>query len=135
MKVEWPCPKFLVLYVIFNKILITKMGSVPKRPRDGDAAPVHHMHAHQGFSRVDKETLAYFQEIDSHLKSLEDEEEKHLLAGNVLEGVLEKEVDVVTDAACSRVLEALLPWAGVPTLCAFAAKCLEGENLGTICTR
>lgn len=34
-----------------------------------------------------------------------------------------------------QVLEKLLPHAGVEALCAFTQACVEGDNLGTMCTR
>ena len=86
-------------------------------------------------SRIDKETLNYFAEIDTHFKSLTDDEGRQLLAGNVLGDAAGREADLATDAACSRVLEPLLPFASNEALCTFTTACVEGENLGTMCTR
>ena len=58
--------------------------------------------------RVDPETITYFEELEGHLKTLEDPEEISILISNALEEAQGKEVKVVTDAACSRVLETLL---------------------------
>jgi hypothetical protein len=98
-----------------------------KRDREGGGDGRH--------SRIDKETLNYFAEIDTHFKSLTDDEDRQLLAGNVLGDAAGREADLATDAACSRVLEALLPFASNEALCTFTTACVEGENLGTMCTR
>ena len=46
-----------------------------------------------------------------------------------------RQAEVAADAACSRVLEGLLPHASGAALCAFVRGCVEGESLGAICTR
>ena len=87
------------------------------------------------YSRLDAETLGYYSEIDTHFKSLTDDEEKQLLADNALGETAGREAAVATDAACSRVLEALLPFASTEALCTFTRACVEGENLGAMCIR
>jgi hypothetical protein len=87
------------------------------------------------FSKVDSSTLAYFTEIDEHFKSLTDDEEKHILADNALGEARGKEAQVATDAACSRVVEALIPHASTQVLCIYLSQCVEGENLAVVCTR
>lgn len=84
---------------------------------------------------MDAETSSYFAEIASHFQTLEDDEERGLVADNALGEAAGQEPRVAADAACSRVLEALLPHASVPALAAFVAACCEGENLGATCTR
>ena len=91
--------------------------------------------AHGRHSRLDAEQLSYYAEIDTHFKSLTDDEDKHLLANNVLGDAAGREAEVATDAACSRVLEALLSFASTEALCTFTKACVEGDSLGTMCTR
>ena len=86
-------------------------------------------------SRLDAEQLSYYAEIDTHFKGLTDDEDKHLLANNVLGDAAGREAEVATDAACSRVVEALLPFASTEALCTFTNSCVEGDSLGTMCTR
>ena len=86
-------------------------------------------------SRLDAEQLSYYAEIDTHFKGLTDDEDKHLLANNVLGDAAGREAEVATDAACSRVVEALLPFASTEALCTFTKSCVEGDSLGTMCTR
>ena len=74
-------------------------------------------------------------EIAGHLKTLDSDEDRQLLADNVLEEAAARAADVATDAACSRVLESLLPHASTERLCAFVAACVEGDSLATVCTR
>jgi len=99
-----------------------------KREREEGGARRQH-------SRLEAEVLAYYEEIDAHFKSLTDDEERQLLADNVLGDAAGKEAAVATDAACSRVLEALLPFASTEALCTFTKACVEGESLGAMCTR
>lgn len=88
-------------------------------------------------SRLDAETLAYYGEIDGRMAELqqEDAEERSLLADNALGEAGGREAEVATDAACSRVLERLLPHASTEALCTFTRACVEGESLGAMCTR
>ena len=51
-----------------------------------------------------------------------------LQVGNVLEEVAGKVVKVSTDAACSRILETLLPAADAQHLLAFLEPLIEGEG-------
>lgn len=104
------------------------MSAGKKRQRDDDG--------HQTtFARVDQETSQYFNEINTHFKTLDSHEDKQLLANNVLEEAAERGAEVATDAACSRVLEALLPFASIEAISKYAKHCVEGENLGKLCTR
>lgn len=100
-----------------------------RRNDDGDVAPP------QRYSRLNDEILRYFQEIDAHFSLLDDEEAKSLLVDNVLDEIRNQETEVVPDAVCSRVIEKLLPFATATALSSFVGRCLEGENLGLICTR
>lgn len=65
---------------------------------------------------------------------MDDDEERQLLADNVLEEAAGRAAALATDAACSRVLEALLPLASTPRLAAFVSACVSGEALATVCT-
>lgn len=132
----------------------------PKRPEPGSVAV-----SSSGFHRLDEETIQYFQEVKSHFDTLEDAEEQALLVqpfcfllhptdlvrsarnrvreacmqqvGNVLEDMAGKEVKVCTDAACSRILEALLPAAQAQQLAAFLGAFFagEGEAFCELCAR
>ncbi|KAL4419124.1 hypothetical protein ABPG77_004516 [Micractinium sp. CCAP 211/92] len=93
-----------------------------KREREGEK---------RGHSRLPAETLQYFEEVAGRLKELDDDEERQLLADNALG---EADSGVATDAACSRVVEALLPHASTGVLATFAKSVVEGENLGAMCT-
>jgi hypothetical protein len=107
-----------------------------KRGReDGAGGGRAHAGERHSFSRVDADTATYFREIDGTLKTLDDDSEKRLLADNVLEEAAGQEVEIATDAACSRVVEALIAHASLERQAAFLSKCVEGENLGGICTR
>ena len=90
-----------------------------------------------GHSRLDAETLSYYAEIDGRIAELgqEDAEERSLLADNALGEAGGREAEVATDAACSRVLERLLPHASTEALCTFTKACVEGDSLGAMCTR
>lgn len=94
-----------------------------KREREGEK---------RGYSRLPAETVQYFEEVAGRLKELDDDEERQLLADNALG---EADSGVATDAACSRVVEALLPHASTAVLATFAKSVVEGENLGAMCTR
>jgi hypothetical protein len=108
------------------------MGVGDKRQRE-EGAGGHH--ARLQYSKVDPETSKYFGEISGHLQTLGSIEEKQLLADNVIEETVGREVDIATDAACSRIVEALLPFASLQALCTFTKNCVANENLGQICTR
>ncbi|KAL4852677.1 hypothetical protein ACK3TF_006244 [Chlorella vulgaris] len=90
-----------------------------------------------GHSRLDSETLSYYSELDGHLRSLgrEESDDRQLLADNALAEAAGREAEVAADAACSRVLEALLPHAATQQLAAFTRGCVEGEGLGELCTQ
>lgn len=151
-----------------------------KREREGEeaAAAGGGERKQRGYSRLDAETMSYYEEIGGRFAELDDDEERTLLADNALGECVERgAAEVGTDAACSRVsvqafgsarwargalrrrrrlppaaaarrpdrpppcppglqvLEKLLPHAGTETLCAFTQACVEGDNLGTMCTR
>ena len=86
-------------------------------------------------SRVDAATSSYFEELSATLRSLYDDEERQLLADNALDEVEGREAEVAADAACSRVVEALLPLASPDRSCRFLTNCVAGDNLGAVCTR
>jgi len=86
-------------------------------------------------SRVNEETVTYFDEIDAHFRSVSDEEEKNLMADNVLGETAGRESEIVPDAVCSRVLEALIPHASPALVVKFIEGCILDDNLGVICTR
>lgn len=65
----------------------------------------------------------------------EESEDRQLLADNALAEAAGREAEVAADAACSRVLEALLPHAATQQLAAFTRGCVEGEGLGELCTQ
>ena len=91
---------------------------------------------HQGrYSRLDEETIRYYEEVGGHFKTLEDAEEKQILADNVLSECEGREAEIVPDAACSRVLESVIPYASIEGLENFTRGCLKEDNLGLICTR
>ncbi len=169
-----------------SKIIPSDMAG-KKREREGEeAAADGGGERRRGYSRLDAETLSYYEEIGGRFAELDDDEEKALLADNALGECVERgAADVGTDAACSRVsahavgrcalaatrrrrcrrlppathrrlpplpaaacrsprnptppcmqvLEKLLPHAGTEALCAFTQACVEGDNLGTMCTR
>jgi hypothetical protein len=119
-----------MLAYVFQVDSLKKRLIVMKRDRDGPPGGEDFRH-----SRVDAETLKYYEEIGTHFKTLDDEEEKQVLAENVLAETEGKEVDIVPDAACSRVIEALIPYASIPALDKFLRGCIQEENLGVICTK
>ena len=86
-------------------------------------------------SQLDEETLRYYEEVGAHFKTLDDDEEKQILADNVLSETEGKEADVVPDAACSRVIESFIPYASITAIDKFTRGCLQDDNLGLICTR
>lgn len=100
--------------------------------------------AHSGFSimsggarysRLDEETLSYFRELDSHVKSLADDgDEKEALVSNALSELHGRETEIICDAECSRVVEKLLPHATHAVLKDFCNLCIKDDNLGIICT-
>lgn len=104
-----------------------------KRQRDEQGPPA--AGAGRFHSNLGEETLGYFNEIREHLKNIEDDEERQLLADNVLEETAGQEVEIATDAACSRVLESLIAHATAEKKATFLMACVEGDNLGLICTR
>jgi nucleolar protein 9 len=82
-----------------------------------------------GKSRVEPETLAYLTEVSQHAETLEDEEERDLLLGNVLEELEGKELRVAADAVCSRLLEALLAPAAPRHLVAFLGAFTNADDM------
>ena len=82
-----------------------------------------------GASRVEPETLAYLSEVSSHYASLDDPEEKQLLLANVMEELQGKELRIATDAATSRMLEALLAGASARQLMQFLQAFTNEDEL------
>ncbi len=116
--------------------LDSKMGGQKRGRAEAEAEPAANVDSERPrFSKVDQETSSYFAEISNHFKALEDDEEKQLVADNALGEAAGTEARVASDAACSRVLEALLPHASIPALATFMGALCEGENLGATCTR
>lgn len=97
-------------------------------PADGAAPPGR-------LPRATQEIVTYFEELKSHFDSLEDKEEQSLLVANALEEASGQECAVATDAACSRVLEALLPSAEPQQLAKFFQAVLKGEGLIAMASR
>jgi len=87
------------------------------------------------YSRLDSSTLSYFEEINSHLRSTEDNEEKHLIADNALEEAAGREAEIAADATTSRVIESLIHVASLSSIIKFTNACIEGDSLGYICSR
>ena len=99
-----------------------------EQPADGAAPPGR-------LPRATQEIVTYFEELKSHFDSLEDKEEQSLLVANALEEASGQECAVATDAACSRVLEALLPAAEPHQLAKFFRAVLKGEGLMAMASR
>ena len=85
--------------------------------------------------RATQEIVTYFEELRSHFDSLDDKEEQSLLVANALREASGQECAVATDAACSRVLEALLPLAEPQQLAEFLQAVLEGAGLMAMASR
>lgn len=85
--------------------------------------------------RATQEIVTYFEELKSHFDSLDDKEEQSLLVANALEEASGQECAVATDAACSRVLEALLPSAEPQQLAKFFQAVLTGDGLIAMASR
>ncbi|PSC67230.1 Pumilio 23 [Micractinium conductrix] len=83
------------------------------------------------YSKLPSEEESYWKELGETLAGIDDPGERRLLAENSLEGA---GVPAATDAASSRIIEALLPAASTPALAAFTRACVDGENLGLMCT-
>lgn len=87
------------------------------------------------YSRLDQATLAYYKEIHECMKNaFNDNEEKVRIANNALEETRGREAEIASDSVCSRVIEALLPHAGPESLAGFLRGCVQGDNLGILCT-
>ena len=85
--------------------------------------------------RATQEIVTYFEELKSNFDSLDDKEEQSLLVANALEEASGQECAVATDAACSRVLEALLPCAEPQQLAKFFQAVLKGDGLMAMASR
>lgn len=97
---------------------------------------------------MDAETLSYFREVDAHVRTHYAQQSTthapdaddvtlpplHVLVQNVLEEIRGRETEVVCDAECSRIIEAMLPHASGAVLEEFSYTCLKDDNLGIICT-
>ncbi|KAK9844418.1 hypothetical protein WJX74_002205 [Apatococcus lobatus] len=77
--------------------------------------------------RLDEETLQYFTELQSHLESLEDEEEQQNLIQRAFEEAAGQELKIVTDPTASRVFEALLYRSPPAELLKFQQALLDPE--------
>ena len=97
-------------------------------PADGAGPP-------RRLPRATQEIVTYFQELKSHFDSLDDKEEQSLLVANALEEASGQECAVATDAACSRVLEVLLPCAEPQQLAKFFQAVLRGDGLMAMASR
>lgn len=90
-----------------------------------------------GGSRLEVEaaTATYLSEVIGHFGGLEDDEEKALLLGNVLEEIAGKEARVAADPVCSRHLEALLAIAQPAQLSAFLRSIMDGGGMLQLAVR
>jgi hypothetical protein len=95
----------------------------------------------RGFSRLDPATMAYYAEARDALAGLEsapppfDAEQASLLASAALREAGGREAAVSADAAGSRALEALLPYALPEDVLDFAGIVLNGDALADVATR
>lgn len=90
-------------------------GKKRERGDTEEAAPGGGERKQRGHSRLDAETLSYYEEIGQRFAELGDDEEKALLADNALGECVERgAADVGTDAACSRVSGEAVGHAGLP---------------------
>lgn len=103
-------------------------GEAFEQSADGAAPPGR-------LPRATQEIVTYFEELRSHFDSLDDADDQSLLVANALEEASGQECAVATDAACSRVLEALLPSAQPQQLAKFFQAVLKGEGLMAMASR
>ena len=75
-----------------------------------------------------EETQSYFLELGGRLKEAEDLEEREAIAAGALEEVRGHELQVATDLACSRVLEAMLPLAQTSELHSFLRALSQNDE-------
>ena len=109
-----------------------------KRKRTGEKVEVALEEAQQGYGfrkRLDSEALAYFHEIRSHFDSLQEAQERTVIADNCLQEAAAKPLQAATDAECSRIIEVLLPSASEEGLIAFAEGLLEESAWLTLATK
>eukprot|EP00798_Chlamydomonas_sp_ICE-L_P020655 gene20655-27441_t len=78
---------------------------------------------------VPEDTKQYVTEIMIHYKTLINDEEKGILASNVLEEVAGKEKRLATDQACSRHIEQLLSVAPLASLLPFLGSICKEEGV------
>lgn len=93
------------------------------------------VHDNKFLKRLDTDSLAYFHEVHSHWQSLEDLDERTIVADNALQEALAKPLQVGSDAECSRIVEALLSSASEEGLVSFADGLLEGSTWITLSTK
>ena len=74
-------------------------------------------------------------QVRATLDSLDDPEERSLLADNALEEASGRENEVASDPACSRVLEVLLGAASGDAVLNFAKAVLTGDKLLALATK
>lgn len=95
----------------------------------------------RGFSRLDPATAAYYAEARETLGRLEgahppfDAEQAGMLASAALREAGGREAAVAADAAGSRALEVLLPYATPEDVLDFAGVVLNGDALADVATR
>lgn len=85
-----------------------------------------------GYSTVDESVLQYYSEVKEHFDGLDDAEERSRLALNALEEASGRELQIGTDALCSRVLEAFLPCAPTPSISQFCQALLSPPTFPTV---
>lgn len=95
------------------------------------------------YTRLDAETLSYFREVDAFVRTnyaqhsttpVDDVPPIDDLIEKVFEEMRGREPEIICDAECSRIIEALLPHASSEKLEEFTQTCLRDDNLGIICT-
>jgi hypothetical protein len=84
---------------------------------------------------VEQTTVQYFVEVKHHFDGLDDLEEKSRLVENALEEAKGREVEIATDAMCSRVLEVFLSHAPASTFFRFCRAFLGNGKFSTIARR
>lgn len=100
------------------------------------------------YTRLDAETLSYFREVDAYVRTnyaqqstaqkAAQDQANILPIDDLIEKVFEemrgREPEIICDAECSRIIEALLPHASPQMLEEFTQTCIRDDNLGIICT-
>ena len=84
---------------------------------------------------ADPGVVAYLQEIEGHLRSNSKPDDRALLIDNVAREVLTVDSKVAIDAACSRILEGLMPEIGTDQLLRFLGGLLDTDNLWAVASK